>query len=288
MAPDNLSSRTNWHELHTLSGSRTTPMIGHDIDIDDGQSGPPSRAGANTANSASYGLSIVGMRPSWNTSAITGEMDGLSVFLRQARGDTAALLANIGVRSGYAASLESHTYSMDRTGGIIKGVNVQIGVVNPRDGGEYGFVANGVKGAGLTSAFRAQATGPASWTDFFTGLNSSGEVLARITGTGSIVGSAFVASGVAPTNNAGSCTTVSKITGGNAAGAFSTTAPCASSTTIRMVFSYAAPNGWVCNLQDQTTAVGFRQTANTKTTCTITLNGATRATDSIVYSATAF
>jgi hypothetical protein len=290
LAPDNLSSLAKKHEIAILTGSRTTPMIAHNIELNDDQTGPVSRRGVSTASSASYGLSIIGKRPSWNTSSITGEMDGLSVFMRQANGDTASILSNVGVRSGYAATLESSTYSMDSTGAVIRGVNTQIGVVNPRDGGEYGFIANAANHTNLTAAFRAANLGTANWADFFQAVNSSGTVLSRVDGNGGVSTIAIVASRStpAPTNTTGTCPTVGAITGGNLAGAFRTTSACPISSTIKLVFNYSAPAGWVCNFQDTSSAATFRETAYNKTSCTVTVTGATHADDEVVFTGTAF
>lgn len=183
ISPDGLSTLANQRELYTLSGSRTTPQVGRTIEINDGQTGPASSLVTATPQSASYGLSVVGMRPVWNTSGITGEMDGINVFLRQASSDTAAILTNVGVRSGFAAFAECFTFSADSAGAVVKSVNLQMGVVNPRDGGEYGYNAQAVNGTNLTAAFRANNYSTATWADFFQAVDASGSVLARIRGS---------------------------------------------------------------------------------------------------------
>jgi hypothetical protein len=177
----------------TLSGSRTTAQIGYGINISDGQSGPPSSNGVNTAPSASYGLSVVGIRPTWNTSSITGEMDGHNIFLRQAMGDCAGILCNVGVRSGFASFAESYTFSADASGNPINGVRTQIGVVNPRDGGSFGFSAI-AENSSNTAAFRAQSDGSATWTHAFEIVNSSGSVIGYIGGDGTVAMPAAITS----------------------------------------------------------------------------------------------
>lgn len=199
MGSDSLGTLANTREVYTLSGKRAGPNVGRSIEIIDGQSGPASGKARPTAQSASYGLSVVGIRPSWNTSSITGEMDGINLFLRQANGDSAAILSNILVRRGFAATLESFTGSADNLGNAIKAVNLQMGVVNSRDGGEYGYNAQAVTGAGLTAAFRAASLGSASWADFFQGVDSSGTVIAEIRASDG----AFIGGSIAPRTSLG-------------------------------------------------------------------------------------
>lgn len=196
---DSLGTLANTREVYTLSGERAGPNVGRSIEIIDGQSGPASRQTRPTAQSASYGLSVVGMRPSWNTSSITGEMDGINLFLRQANGDSAAILSNILIRRGFAATLESFTGSADSLGNALKAVNLQMGVVNSRDGGEYGYNAQAITGTNLTAAFRAASLGSASWTDFFQGVDSNGSVIAEIRASDG----AFIGGSIAPRTSLG-------------------------------------------------------------------------------------
>lgn len=159
-------SLSNQIDNYNLSGTRTKAQIGRSIQISDNQTGPPSSAGANTAGSASYGLAISGIRPNWNTSTITGEMDGISVFLRQARGDAAGMLSNIGIQSGFAATLESITFAADSAGVPIKAVRVQVGSANPRDGGYFGFTAIAETGTNLSAGLYVAASAGASWARY--------------------------------------------------------------------------------------------------------------------------
>ena len=159
-------------------------MVVQTLELLDGQKGPQSTALLGTPQSASYGLSVVGMRPKWNVSDLTGEMNGISVLLRQANGDTAGYLSNIGVRSGFAATLESYTFSSDAKGAPLSGVRTQLGVVNSRDGGAYGLVVSGTEGAGLTSALLLRNSGSATWKSFIEVANASNTVTFRVDGEG--------------------------------------------------------------------------------------------------------
>lgn len=81
-----------------------------------------------------------------------------------------------------------------------------------------------------------------------------------------------VATGVAPTNNTGSCTSLSAVAGGSSAGAWAMTGACPQGTSIKLVFPTAAPNGWVCDAQDMTTtAVTVRQTSYGPNNCVFTI-----------------
>lgn len=191
-------SHENYSEFYSYTGHRTTAILGHGISISDGCIGPPSSAGANTANSASLGLAIVNMRPEWNTSSITGESDGLSVFIRQANGDSAAILTNVAVRNGFGCILEGVTLDANSAGIPSHALDVQIGVIDSRDGGQYGINASAEIGSNLTAAFRAADLAGASWADYFQAVNIAGEVCFQVLSqTGIIVsgGAQFTGAG---------------------------------------------------------------------------------------------
>lgn len=173
-------SKSAKKDILTLSGTRTKAQIAHTIQLLDDQTGPESGPSTFTPQSASYGLSIFGIRPNWNTSGKTGEMDAINVFLRQANSDAASILSNVGTRSGFGCFAETYTFSADSSGAVIKAINTSIGVVNSRDGGEYGFNVQSNAGTGLTAAFRAAHNPGSSFTDWFQGVDESGNVLARI------------------------------------------------------------------------------------------------------------
>lgn len=177
IAPDGNSTKTARRFAVSLSGTRTKAKVAQTIEVTDGQTGPASAAGVPTPDSASYALSLVNVRPNWNTAGTTGEADGMNIFIRQASGDSAGILSNILVRSGFAATLESYTGSADATGAVIKAVNIQAGVVNPRDGGEYGYIAQATNGTDLTAGFTSLETGSATWGNAFQHVNAAGQTL---------------------------------------------------------------------------------------------------------------
>ena len=113
------------------------------------------------------------------------------------------------------------------------------------------------------------------WTT--TGAGTPGTAVNKISG-------AIVSIGTAPTLTTGSCSGSSWV-GGAVVGKF-TAATCAAGTYILSGLP-AAPNGYVCNAQDQTTpADTLKQTANSTTSCTLT--STTVASDVIVVSAVGF
>lgn len=195
IAPDGTGTTARSRECTVLAGTRKAAQVGRAIEISDGANGPLSGPGISTADSASYALSLVNVRPNWATSGLTGETDGLSVFVRQAKGDTAAFLANVGVRSGFATTLESFTFAADDQGRPTRAVRAQLGVVNSRDGGEYGLVLQAANGDRLGAGLRIASLGAASWENYLEAISPTGERVAYIRGDdGAIIGG-----GLAPT-----------------------------------------------------------------------------------------
>lgn len=183
IAPDGTGSTTQERDCVVLSGTRKAAQIARTIEVSDRASGPSSGPGISTADSASYALSLVNVRPDWSTSAIAGEADGLNVFVRQARGDAAAILSNVGIRTGFAATLESYTFAADAAGQPKRGVRTQLGVVNPRDGGEFGLILQGADGDRLTAGLRIMTLGNATWHNYLEAIDPEGKTVAAIRGS---------------------------------------------------------------------------------------------------------
>ncbi|MEO8721916.1 MAG: hypothetical protein ABI395_00100 [Sphingobium sp.] len=181
----------------SLAGIRKAAQFGRTIEVSDGATGPLSGPGISTAGSASYALSLVNVRPNWAASQTTGEADGLNIFVRQANSDTAALLANVGVRSGFATTLESYTFAADSRGLPLRAVRTQLGVVNARDGGEYGLVLQAADGHQLTAGLRIASIGDASWKNYLEAVSPTGEQVAYIRGSDG----AFVGGDLVPTDD---------------------------------------------------------------------------------------
>jgi hypothetical protein len=177
IAPDGTGATTEQRHCVILSGIRKAAQIGQTIEISDAAAGPNSGAGISTADSGSYALSLVNVRPNWAESALTGETDGLTIFLRQSQGDTAAILANVGVRTGFAATLESYTFAADNQGRAARGVRTQLGVVNPRDGGEYGLVLQAEDGDQLSAGLRIASIKKAGWKNYVEMIDRNGEAV---------------------------------------------------------------------------------------------------------------
>jgi len=162
---------------------RSGAVAARKIEVMDSAVGPESTSFTSTAGSATYALSLVNIRPDWVGSKLTGETDGLSILTRQGLGDTAALLANVGIRRGFAATIESYTFSVAANGATDRGVRTQIGVVNARDGGEYGAVLLAEHGKDLLTGLRiASAAGSSNWKKFLEFVSPSGEALLTVTG----------------------------------------------------------------------------------------------------------
>jgi len=189
IAPDGTGTTARERDCVVLSGTRKAAQVGRTIEVSDGAHGPASGPGISTADSASYALSLVNVRPGWPESALSGEADGLSVFVRQAKGDAAAFLANVGIRSGFAATLESYTFSTDGGANPARAVRTQLGVVNSRDGGEYGLVLQAADGKELSAGMRIASVGNATWKNYLEAVNPIGETVVSIRGSdGAIVG----------------------------------------------------------------------------------------------------
>jgi hypothetical protein len=119
--------------------------------------------------------------------------------------------------------------------------------------------------------------GNSSVTDFYPGNGSANDHAKSLYHS-----AALIAGGSTPTLS-GTCTTSTQV-GGNTAGSFE--ASCTAQTVI-VTFATTAPNGWVCNAQDETTpADTLTQTAHSTTSCT--LSGTTASNDNVVFSARAF
>lgn len=180
IAPDGNGTTALIRTCAALIGSRRAAQVAQAIEVSDGGTGPASAPGEATAASASYALSLVNVRPKWPVSGGTGESNGLSVFVRQANSDAAAILANVGARSGFATTLESYTFSADERGTPVRAVRTQLGVVNSRDGGEFGLLAIAADGDELTAGIRVTDTANGHWHNAFEVLDDSGATVAAI------------------------------------------------------------------------------------------------------------
>lgn len=91
----------------------------------------------------------------------------------------------------------------------------------------------------------------------------------------------------APLTGTGACATITTQTGGSWAGRATCTGTTGAST-LTITPGITAPNGWICNVQDQTTRANlFQQTATVAASCTLTVTSVTQ-NDVFVFSAIAF
>jgi hypothetical protein len=155
-----------------------------------------------------------------------------------------------------------------------------------------GFVRSLSGGAFVFSSSATDATTAAD-----TGISrSAADVVAIGNGTqadtsGKVKAAAYISAGTTFTTNGG-CSETS-LTGGASAGAFTIGAN-GCSVVVTMGNSAAAPHGWACWANDQTTAnvtqasAGMRQTATGSTTATFTLGTVPQVSDVIVFSCTGY
>ena len=181
---DGLTTTTSDLKRYSFTGTKTstTPYVGQSIEITDASVGPASTSTNTTPQSATYGRVVSLTRPNWNTSTITGELDGDFVSVRQAHGDTTAYGWNVGATSGFAGGLEGVTFSADSTGAPIKEIDTQLGVINSRDGGEIGLNLQSLVGTNLQSGIRMGSNSGSSWLSFMVFTNPSG-VLSTVSGS---------------------------------------------------------------------------------------------------------
>jgi hypothetical protein len=110
----------------------------------------------------------------------------------------------------------------------------------------------------------------------------------KIAAPAEIFGTGPIASGTAAAlTGTGACATFSNQVGGQWAGSAKCTAATAAST-LTITFSNTAPNGWTCDVWDETTRANlFQQTAHATTSCTLTVTSVTQ-NDIFVFKAIAF
>lgn len=124
-------------------------------------------------------------------------------------------------------------------------------------------------------------------SSLFTDSNGNYNIVPA-SGGGVKLAAAPIGSGtVAGLTGTGACASIAFQVGGSWAGK----AQCTGSTgasTLTITFAVTAPNGYVCDVQDETTRANlFQQTSHTNTTCVLTVTSVTN-NDVFVFTATAF
>lgn len=121
----------------------------------------------------------------------------------------------------------------------------------------------------------------------FAGNNGSNIFKVDTSGNVSTIGSLISKGTAAGLSGTGACLTITTQSGGAWAGS----AKCTGTTgaaTLTITPGTTAPNGWICNVQDETTRGNlFQQTSHTTTTCVLTVTSVTQ-NDVFVFSASAF
>lgn len=125
-------------------------------------------SGVNGPAAADEGFSVTAVKSSWPTSAVLGEVDGLSVITRNGQDDTCGICVNSGNVAGFSAILEGvDSQFAPTTGTVMNQVDVQLGAIETGltgTAGSVGVIATaqaGTMGTGLL----LQATGSATWTN---------------------------------------------------------------------------------------------------------------------------
>jgi hypothetical protein len=186
---------------------------------------------------------------------------------------------------GPGGSAASTTYNFGTAGTGIFGTS---GLIEFSIGGTlWGYFNNAPLTLVLGNAATAIEFGNGAAT-YINGDGGAGVVQAGTTSgnsaTGAFKAAAFENGGSVPTTTGSTCGTIGAQVGGNTAGTI--VATCTAQTLI-LNFSTTAPNGWACDMQDQSTpADSMKQTANSATSVTFT--GTTVASDVLVWKCMAF
>lgn len=171
----------------------------------------------------------------------------------------------------------------NNNGGTATYTTINIGNGNSTQ--ESMIILNGSSGT-ETNGANALTIANAGGTIFLqAGSTTQGtNVAEKLTSTTVTLNGGIINTGTAPTLTTGTCSG-SSWTGGATFGKF-TAATCSAGTYILSGLP-TAPNGYICDAQDQTTSADtLKQTANTTTSCTLT--STTAASDVVVVHALAF
>lgn len=236
------------------------------------------------SSNASLGTSLVGVATPYTGASTSAILAGLRYNGGGATGAQVSLASSRGAAPGTFSAVQAG----DGLGGFLfTGDN---GSSYTSRGATIRAMAVTNWSSGLNDAkvvIAVTATGTGTTTDALT-VNSSGGLSMGTAADPGInnasaanywTSGALIAKGTAPVGNTGSCA-ASSFAGGATAGRFSAAA-CVAGTIILSSLP-AAPNGYTCTAQDQTTpADTLKQTANTTTSVTFTAT--TAASDVIAF-----
>lgn len=146
----------------------------------------PKGSGTNGPTHADYGLTISAIKQSFDTTSVVGEVDGMSIVVRNggAGSDSAGILTNVATQgTGFMAAMETQTSIIDAYV-ITKQIQTQVGVCDNVNATYVGFFARVNVGA-LGEAYRADTETGTSWAYLFRGFAVGVEKF-NVTGTGQI------------------------------------------------------------------------------------------------------
>lgn len=158
----------------------------------------PAGSGKNGPQSADYCMNLSNTKTNWATTTQTGEIDGLSIMVRQGgkfnggvASDAAGVLINVGnvTGSGWIGAYESVTqnYTDDNTGNnLTRSVQNAIGVLDSVTNNYFGFTTTANKGVMNAAYYADIVNGAGSWTNFLQ-YNVNGTNLFRVDVAGRIV-----------------------------------------------------------------------------------------------------
>lgn len=145
----------------------------------------PVGSGTNGITHSDTALTVVAQKKSFDTTIVVGEVDGVSVVVRNggAGSDSAGYLANVATYgTGFMAAFESSTSII--SGAVTQKIQSQVGVCDNVNNLYIGHYALASVGA-LTNAFRADTAGAATWDYLFRGYQNAVEKFS-VTGIGKV------------------------------------------------------------------------------------------------------
>lgn len=145
-------------------------------------------SGGNVASNADFARTITIAKDNWLTTQERGEVNGELIYVYNGgptTGEKSATNARVvGVTSkegvGWAGQYEGDTRVVDASNVEIRKVNIQMGVLNTRDGDYYGHVLRADRGANI-SAYFAQDTSDGSFGSLIRAQSSTGRITYDVT-----------------------------------------------------------------------------------------------------------
>lgn len=141
-----------------------------------GVEGVCTGSGASGPTNADYGLTLSLIKKDFPTTAVSGEIDGMNIVVRNGgpNSDTTCWLGNVShYGQGFTAVFEASSSNV--VSNITEhAIQIQAGIVNNREGQYIGYFTSANTGT-LDDAFRCDHLPGASWTNFFRGIRDGVE-----------------------------------------------------------------------------------------------------------------